>query len=450
MDGAAVVAALARSPPLPGDLRLYVAGRGRPRPLLAVEPYTRPWDVGAFFDRAYPVVPGLCLWPVSRRGETPKTHLWATGAGITAVACDHLLQRAPVLLDPWGGQACPEHAGFDGVTPEYLAWTFAPAVLLPLGGRAGIRAASGRARPVPWRRVAVIVAAAGTAVAAAVLAVRLWPEPTGTQVLAADGTPRYALGLSDTRLAVLDLADPEAEPERVDAPDPEFRRSTAIARDSVPGRYPAAVVTAGDGALGQRRSRIHRIAMDGAGGAVVREQVGAEPSGIVTDLAVSPQGRIAYARVVGRPDDPFTVAATFVGLGGERREWAAPGGKRMLVSQVDAGRSWNQLLTLVETPSGVPVGTVFASGCADLAASGLDPSGRHLLVAVDAKAGQLVGDPPRPVCGDAPPYRLLRIDLAGVATARPSPALYPGEAPLLEPPRREVRHGDSGVHAIAW
>ncbi|MEV7009698.1 hypothetical protein [Streptosporangium sp. NPDC051022] len=287
-------------------------------------------EASSFLQLAIPVVLGLCVWLIDRRGDgRPRVHLWTAFAGIGLIVLGHLLQLAQGLVD-----LMPEDAGcsvdpaiFDVIPPERLAWTFAPALLLLAGAWAGVRVPAPRPRSRPrWRPiVAAAVAVAVAVVAVVVVVVRQAAGPPGAPRPAADGTPRHALVLSGDRLVLLEL-DGNAEPEPIAAPDRVFYQYTAIARDVVPGRYVAAVTTAGKGARGERSSRIYRIVVDG-NGAAAGERIGGDLRGIVGDLAVSPRGRVAYSRVVGTPDDSTEVGATFVGLVDSRGEWAMPKGR---------------------------------------------------------------------------------------------------------------------------
>ncbi|XVQ85284.1 hypothetical protein ACQP2K_41880 [Microbispora siamensis] len=125
-----------------------------------------------------------------------------------------------------------------------------------------------------------------------------------------------------------------------------------------------------------------------------------------------------------------------------------PGGARMLLSEVGVARNWNQEILMLDPPGKRPVGSVFGSGCGDIAAWTTDASGRYLLVGVDNKAGQMMGDPPRPACGDAPPYEVFRVDLRG-GPGSPTPR-YVGETPALDLPARKVWQGDRPLHGLAW
>ncbi|MEU6427073.1 hypothetical protein ABZ860_14360 [Microbispora sp. NPDC046973] len=475
-----------------------------------------------------PLTLGLGIRLIAVRGAgRPRVHLWTAFAAVTLVAAQYALRQAELLLDPM-----PDHADCS-VDPAVLnsldwtevAWIFAPAVPVLIGAAIGIRTPGPRPRRRPSRRLSrlssrpiALGAAALVAVTAVVLAVRWADRPaTEAEVRAADGTPRYALVPAHNTLVVLDLTTGR-ESAVVSAPDPEFYQYGAVAPDGAPGRYLASVSTTGDGAFGGRRSRVYEVVMDGDGGAEVGDQVGGEFEGVISDLAVSPQGRRAYARLVAAPGNTVNVGVTVVGLLGENREWSAPGGQgvggdgplglhwrdpdrlvfhavsrkarhprvvmldvgrpggdllaaetlhvldgdafgdgtartlpggtRMLLSEVGAARNWNQEILLLDPPGKRPVGSVFGSGCGDIAAWTPDASGRYLLVGVDNKAGEIMGDPPRPACGDAPPYELFRVDLRGESSS-PSPR-YAGETPTLDLPVRRVWQGDRPLHGLAW
>ncbi|GLW09000.1 hypothetical protein Misp01_41300 [Microtetraspora sp. NBRC 13810] len=447
-------------------------------------------DAAGFLWYALPVGLALGAWLVARRGAgRPRVHLWAASAGVTLVAARYALDRAQDWLSLSGEMSCGvDPAAPHGVTVEAMAWAMAPAVCLLAGAWAG----TAHGRP-PWRRIGVIAVAVAVPVAAVTVVPPLLPyEPAG-QVLGADGTQRYALVRSGGGLAVLDLVE-GGEPEPVEAPDPEFHQYTAIVRDTVPGRYLAAVSTWGDGA--SRRSRIHRVDLDGDGGAMVRERVGGDVEGVVNDLAVSPGGRVAYSRLVASPVEPAEVGQTVVGLVGGR-EWSAPGGHGQGVSgDGDLGLHWRDADTLVfrarsdGDPSARLVALDVRDPGADLLAgrtlytmdvfrdgTSLTVPGRSLMivsqvggvhreqprlltleppertpgaVAFEAECGELTaftldptgryalvaveaayqGVPPDTVCGDVSPSRLFRVDLGGPPEPRAEPTAWEGEWPV--------------------
>ncbi|MEV0148374.1 MULTISPECIES: hypothetical protein [unclassified Nonomuraea] len=197
-----------------------------------------------------------------------------------------------------------------------------------------------------------VVGAAVVAIAGVVALGPLFGEPAEPP-RAADGTPRLALALSGDRLVVVDLSG-RTLPVGVPAPGAPFIQFTAIARDARPGRYLAAVTTPGDGGYGGRVSRVHRVSLNGYDGARLGEQVGGDLDGMVTDLAVSPAGRVAYSRVVPASDSTGSIGTTYVGVTGPAdgragrllREWSAPGAHG---STRDAalGLHWRDADTLV-------------------------------------------------------------------------------------------------------
>ncbi|MFD0660773.1 hypothetical protein [Thermocatellispora tengchongensis] len=297
-----------------------------------------------------PVVLVLCAWLVARRGSgRPRVHLWAAGTAVTLIAGSYTLSRVQSLLEPVPEYAtCTvDPATLNEVSPARIALALTPAALVLVAAWTGLRPPPlPPRRPVPWRPILVAAALFALPVAGAVALMRLTPYEPAEPVLAADGTPRYALALGD-RLTVVDLAE-GGEPVTVAAPDPEFYQYTAIAPDREPGRYVASVTTAGDGAFGGRRSRIHRVDLDGDGGAVVLGQVGPEVEGMISDVAVSPSGEIAYARLVAEPGDSFEVGTTHVGLVNARREWSAPRGQGLGAFGDGAlGLHWRDAGTLV-------------------------------------------------------------------------------------------------------
>ncbi len=481
----------------------------------------RLWQIDAFVTPAIPVAMVLCIWLIARRGaDRPRVHKWTAFAGVSLICLDYGLTRAQALLNPMPEEAsCSvDPATFNAFPLEYVGWMFAPAVFVMIGAWTGMRPPMRSARrPLPWRPVALVAAVTALLVAVAVVIVRLTPEPP--PAVAADGTPRHALVLKGHRLAVLDLVE-GGEPNAVGAPDERFYQYTGVVRDTTPGRYLAAVTTAGNGAWGDRSSRIYQISVHGDGDAEVGEQVGGDYDGIIKDLAVSPQGRIAYSRAVGKRDSSLEIDRTFVGLVDDHREWSAAGGQgfgafgdgelglhwrdvntlvfrgpspkagsprlasldvrrpgsdlsaagtlltmilgdgtaltvpgetRMVLSQVGVERTWDQQIVVVDPPRKQPIGSAFAAGCGNIAAFTLDRSGRYLLVSVDNRAGQLVGDPPEPVCGNAEPHQVFRVDLRPPAgTPTPQAARYPGEATPLNLPQTPVWSGKSSVHGIAW
>ncbi|MET7465346.1 hypothetical protein [Nonomuraea sp. NPDC005501] len=200
--------------------------------------------------------------------------------------------------------------------------------------------------------LAAVVGVAVVAIAGVVALGPLFREPAEPP-RAADGTPRLALALSGDRLVVVDLSG-RTLPTAVPAPEAPFTQFTAIARDARPGRYLAAVTTPGDGGYGGRVSRVYRVGLNGYDGARLGEQVGGDLGGMVTDLAVSPAGRVAYSRVVPASDSTGSIGTTYVGVtgpadgreGGPVREWSAPGAHG---SARDAalGLHWRDADTLV-------------------------------------------------------------------------------------------------------
>ncbi|MFI6901265.1 hypothetical protein ACIBKY_08390 [Nonomuraea sp. NPDC050394] len=254
----------------------------------------------------------LLGWVSVRRSGLPR---FATTTVVVLIALNHtLLEAARAISALPAGTACSiDPATFEATPWAEIAWTLAPALLVLFG----VRAALDLPR-LPWRPIAL--AAAVTAIAAfAVFLVRQPPAgPVASRT--SDGTPRHVLAITGSTLTVVDLDD--GGTTRVRAPDPAFYRFTAVARDVTPGAYLAAVTTQGDGAFGERTSRLHRVRMDGEGGATVGDQVGGDLEGWVMDLAVSGTGTIAYSRVLPDPEDSTEVASTVVGLIGQKREWS--------------------------------------------------------------------------------------------------------------------------------
>ncbi|WP_157530746.1 hypothetical protein [Microtetraspora niveoalba] len=375
----------------------------------------------------------------------------------------------------------------------------------------GTRPATARPRrAVPWRAIAIhagAIAIGAGAVLAALAALRLAPGPA--RVLTADGTPRYALALTEDRLAVLDLAG-RGRPDFVGAPDREFYQFTAVARDVVPGSYLAAVTTMGDGAMGGRSSRIYRVVLDEDGQASIGDRVGGDHEGMIRDLAVSPGGRIAYSLVVGDPADPTEIAATKVGLAEERREWSAPGGQGGDPFQTRSlGLHWRDADTLVfrarpprarsarllaldtrrpgsdlYAAATLFVMNVFEEGTGlslagetRMAVSGAEfGGGEQRIVIVEPPARKPAGSAFNLPCRDidaftADPsgryllisvneqacpygagamYELFRVDLRPApGTATPATG-YPSDAPPLGLPRQRVWWGEARVSGLAW
>ncbi|MFC0862239.1 hypothetical protein ACFHYQ_08010 [Sphaerimonospora cavernae] len=311
----------------------------------------RLWQIDVFVSPAVPVTMVLCIWVIARRGAGhPHVHKWTAFAGVSLVCLDYALKRALALLNqmPEEATCSVDPATFNAFPLEYVGWTFASVVFIMLGAWAGMRSPNrpGRRRPLPWRPIALVAVVAALLVAVGVVIVRLTPKPP--PAVAADGTPRHALVLTGHRLAVLDLVEGGGEPDRVDAPDDRFYQFTAVVRDTAPGRYLAAVSTAGNGAWGDRSSRIYRIAVHGDGGAEIGERVGGDYEGIIKDLAVSPQGRIAYSRAVGKRDEFLEIDRTFVGLVDDHREWSAAGGQGLgTFGDGGLGLHWRDPDTLV-------------------------------------------------------------------------------------------------------
>ncbi|MEV4896843.1 hypothetical protein AB0K48_46550 [Nonomuraea sp. NPDC055795] len=254
----------------------------------------------------------LLGWVSVRRSGVPRL---ATTTVVVLIALTHtLLQAARAVSALPAGAACSiDPATFETTPWAEIAWTLVPAVLVLFGARAALDLP----RP-PWRPIAL----AAAVTAAAAFAVFLVRQPPAGPVAsrASDGTPRHVLAITGSTLTVVDLDD--GGTTRVQAPDPAFYLFTAVARDVTPGAYLAAVTTRGDGAYGERTSRVHRVRMDGDGGATVGDQVGGDLDGWVMDLAVSGTGTIAYSRLLPDPQDSGEVATTAVGLIGQKREWS--------------------------------------------------------------------------------------------------------------------------------
>lgn len=454
----------------------------------------------------------LLAWVVAVRGPgRPRVHIRSAAVGAAAVMLDYALVVVIDLLNP-----VPEDAAcsvdpdtLQGVSFEQVATVLGPAVLVVLAAWAGVRESARLPlrRPFPWRPVAAVVTAGLVLAAAVVVVVRLVPGHRPAPATAADGTPRHVLVRSGRRLLVVDQ-EHGREAGQVPVPDPALYNYTAVARDVRPGSYLAAVTSLGERELGGGRSRIYRITVDGDGEAVVGEPVGGEFAGVIRDLDVSPEGRVAYSRTVMDLSGEPRLAASVVGVLGPAHEWPVtgfggfgegdvglrwdgpatlafrgesggrmsllaldtgspaakperrppvkggldvhdimllPGTGRALVRYGDGYSHEPQGWALVDVASGRPIGTVLDE-CDSVASVAADPSGRHLLVGMGAGDG--LDSVPLPVCtgrGDDGRNELIMLTLPGGAAPTSR-----GGLPELETSRKVLWRTGRPIAALAW
>ncbi|MEW9529712.1 hypothetical protein [Microbispora sp. NPDC049125] len=454
-----------------------------------------------------PVLLALLAWTVAVRGRgRPRVHQWAAGVGTLAVALGYVITAIGAWLDPLPEEAaCSVDPDLLSIlSPADVAWSLGPALFVMAAAWTGLRDPLRRS-PLPWRRIGLVTAAVVVAAATLVAVQVEWTAPSPAAV-AADGTPRHALMISGRRLIVLDL-ERGVEVGRVPAADPELYNYTAVARDVGRGHYVAAASTLRRDGLGPARSRVYRISVDGGGVARVDGPVGGDLDGLVRDLAVSPEGRIAYARQNVDPGDgqyadpgdgPW---AAVIGVLGPAREWPLRGtgtdgvrglvwdGPATLVFQGVTASEWMELLALdTAAPGGGPrrhlrvramgvSAMVAGSATGWVVASIGDVDGRQdpRLALVDG-AGGVVGLVDQSACGAtgaalatdstgrhllvfhsgtgdetagrkcADAWReLVRIDLPADALSA-----YAEEPPVFTLPGRVVWRGDPSVSALAW
>ncbi|NRQ37309.1 hypothetical protein HII36_36560 [Nonomuraea sp. NN258] len=316
------------------------------------------------------------------------------------------------------------------VPRQILAWLLSPAAMVLLAGLAG----AGRwPRPADLRDT-------GLAVAAVVLAAFLPGVLLGPPANA-DGTPRYAL-VGGYRPYVLDLES--GKPVRL---LPKASRVYAqyefVVRDTEPGRYVAALTSPT-----QRYFRLYRLSMGLDGRVTMGERLTPTIKGTISGLAVSPEGRVAYGRLLdgrrftGTLDrewpvsgyglqwlDDETLALPEHGVAanalatldvgtGTIGQVAAPPEHEFTrpVLPLPGGRMLRALgwptRTLVVHEGTRLVKKVLALDCGHIERLALAPDGRHALVGVDRQADEMERTPLAglPACGGAR-TRLLRVDL---------------------------------------
>lgn len=264
----------------------------------------------------------------------PEVHARAARWGFAVVTLPDLLSALMTALLPAQlDQECLARLDLPG--EDYvsiaLAWIVSANVAVLVAGAVGTRTRPGRALLVGGLQVVTSL-----------------PERHTGPALTADGTPRHALLSSYGRnkpwsdgsssLYVLDLTQGKTV-DWVDLPaDGRFAEYTAVARDREPGHYVVAASTPSSADFWSprgRTSRIFQLTMDDRGRARLDEAISADLEGVVTALAVSPEGRLAYGRTVTDGQDAYS---SFVGVLGSGREWPA---------ETPNGLSWTNPTTLV-------------------------------------------------------------------------------------------------------
>ncbi|GAA0385838.1 hypothetical protein Acor_26760 [Acrocarpospora corrugata] len=311
-----------------------------------------------------------------------------------------------------------------------LAWLVSPATMVLLAGiaRAGIRP-----RLTDLRNAGIAVVVVGL--------VALLPGVLSGLPVNADGTPRYVVAGGGIPY-VLDLESGEPV-SRLPRATRTYAQASVIVRDAEPGHYVAAFSSP----LG-RYFRLYRMTMGADGRITVGERLTPTLEGMANGLAVSAEGRVAYARMtdtasfVGTLERewPFsgyglqwlnagtlalpshsvpasTLATLDVGTG-VIRDVAAPveheftrpllvlpGGRQLRVLGWPAR-------TLVLHEGTRLVRKVLTLDCGHIESLALAPTGRHLLVGVDREAEEMDRSPLAglPPCGGAA-AQLLRLDL---------------------------------------
>ncbi|WP_030454892.1 hypothetical protein [Herbidospora cretacea] len=270
-------------------------------------------DLGEILSWALPLLfllPALGL----RKNGTDETHLKAARwAFVVALAATVLMS---LDLNPTPPDECVMRQF--GITPRsmslglLLAWATSPIMPLLAAG-----AVAAKARP-GWSIVALPLAAVLVIAAQPIVNDRVAKIYRGP-ALTADGTHRYALlgsygqwknwydGTSE--LYVVDLTTGEITDVVWPPRSLEYATYTAVTRDREPGRY----VVAALGPRG-RNSRLYRLTVNADGKAMLRESITPPLKGVVTAVAVSPEGRVAYGRAVD-------VDQYFTGVLGPDREW---------------------------------------------------------------------------------------------------------------------------------
>ncbi|MEU6998208.1 hypothetical protein [Nonomuraea sp. NPDC046570] len=283
-------------------------------------------ELGEVLSLAAPVLLVTLALTVKRYGAgRPEVGLSAArwGFGVVTLA-DLLLVLEGLITPPRWNQDCL--ARLDLPEVDYLgaasAWIVSANVAIMIAGVVGTRVRPGLGFVAAVAAVAVVLGG--------VQVVESLPDSYEGPALAADGTPRYALLSSFGRnktwsdggseLYVLDLEAGDIL-DGVARPDQEFVEYTAVTRDRLPGHYLVAAATFASREPWSprgRTSRIHRLTVDDQGRARVGEAVSGELAGVVLDIAVSVDGRVAYSRTTA---DRKGAYSSFAGVLEPEKEW---------------------------------------------------------------------------------------------------------------------------------
>ncbi|MEV4170687.1 hypothetical protein [Nonomuraea sp. NPDC049709] len=431
----------------------------------------------------------IAVFVARHDGARVPLRVAALGFGLLAlpevlVVVEELL--APPAEPPPGCLPEPTPAAFR-ILSITLSWVVSPLTLVLPAGAAGTRIR-------PDRGSVVRLVAAAVAVVLLVPAVRVLPEWLAGPPLADDGTPRYAV-LGNGMPETVDLVTGRIADEYLPYLGKRVAQVQAVAATRQPGEYVASVRLArGPDEWSPRGhvSRLHRLTVDADGKAKLGESLTGRLTGIVDRLAVSREGRVAYAR---RTEGRDRQEQSYAGVLGPRREWPAktyglywrdahtlalpddlhvtpltpgsatgpfewweagidvrlpPSDPRSTAARVPAPRedgahtlplplpdgrtlrvrhgSYEQRSQLLLYEGDRTVATVLTLDCGDIVSLAVEPSGRHVLIGKDNENDQVAGHNP---CGGRD-YELLRVSLAAGF-------------------RQEVVwRGDSSVHGLTW
>ncbi|WP_066375649.1 hypothetical protein [Herbidospora mongoliensis] len=395
----------------------------------------------SWFTLAQPLLLALIgFWALRSPGKSGVAALGLAVAVLPvglSLAAEWLAPEEPFMWQECLNDQLPQPS-FD-VPAMILAWLCSPAVMVIL---AGLASAGLRSRAADLGR-------AGAAVVVVVV-VALLPGLLAAPPEYADGTPRYAVA-GGGRPFVFDLETGKPV-SRLPAASPTYGGYARIVRDVEPHRFVAALVSPSGNYF-----RLYRLTMAPDGVFTVDERLTPSIKGSPSGLAVSPEGRIAYAYGTDTKNFVGTLERVWPGSGSgvqwldERRlalpsESAPVNALAMLdvatgvIAHVPAPFEHEFTRPLLVLPDGRqvrvlgwPARTVvlhdglrlvrklLTLDCGHIESLVAAPTGRHVLVGVDREAEEMDRTPIAglPPCG-GDSSRLVRIDVdSGAVTVVP-------------------------------